>query len=108
MAMKALLARFRQIGLFVVECGEIERFLPTVSGHGPRWVAEALRRDLANDPELEAARGFVQSLVGISTERPSRQASTAPIRSTAPDTEPPRSWWRTFKSRLPRFRPRKT
>ena len=60
--LESLLSSLRSLGLFVVECGELERFAPTVGKHGPQFVAEALKRDLARDPELEGARQFVAAL----------------------------------------------
>jgi hypothetical protein len=60
-----LLAELKTLGLHVVPVGELERFCPSVSGHGPEWVAEVLekKKDLAKDPELEDARRFVRDLV---------------------------------------------
>jgi ABC-type transporter Mla maintaining outer membrane lipid asymmetry ATPase subunit MlaF len=58
-ALEQLLTSMRQLGVFVVECGELEGFVRTVGGHGPVWVNEALRRELKTDPELNAARDFV-------------------------------------------------
>lgn len=48
--LNSLLHSLRSLGLFVVECGELERFAPTVEKHGPPFVAEVLKRDLARDP----------------------------------------------------------
>ena len=46
--------------------GEIESFAPTVSLHGPAFVATVLeQRDLGADPELESARVYVRRLLGI-------------------------------------------
>jgi len=50
-------------GLFVVEVGELERFVPSVGGHGPAWVNAALEKNLLTDPELELARKFVRRLI---------------------------------------------
>jgi hypothetical protein len=50
-------------GLFVVEVGELERFVPSVGGHGPAWVNKVLEKNLLTDPELDAARKFVRKLV---------------------------------------------
>jgi energy-coupling factor transporter ATP-binding protein EcfA2 len=47
----------------VVPAGEMEGFCKTVTAdHGPAWVEEALRRDLAADPELAEARAFVKRI----------------------------------------------
>jgi hypothetical protein len=52
-------------GFFVVKCGEIERFVPTIGLHGPKWVAQALAGDISTDPEFEAARKFVSEVFDI-------------------------------------------
>ncbi len=60
----ALVAELKQLGLFVLSVGELERFCPSIGGHGPAWVAEVVeKRNLAIDPELEEARAFVRGLV---------------------------------------------
>lgn len=64
-ACERLLSNLRTDGLFVVEVGELEGFVRTENGHGPKWVNAVLARDLASDPEIEAARRFVQDLAGI-------------------------------------------
>jgi hypothetical protein len=58
-----LLDTCKQGGLFILACGELERFCPTIGGHGPAWVNEVLQRDLKNDPELRMAGEFVQELL---------------------------------------------
>lgn len=62
-AYERLIATLRDGGIHVVEVGELERFVPSVGSHGPKWVNEALKKDLKNDPELESARGFVMRLI---------------------------------------------
>jgi hypothetical protein len=52
-------------GLHVVEVGELEGYVRTEGGHGPKWVNAVLTRELATDPELEAARKFVQAVATI-------------------------------------------
>ncbi|AGY58447.1 ATP-dependent nuclease [Gloeobacter kilaueensis] len=61
-ACERLLSNLRAGGLYVVDVGELEGFVRTVSGHGPRWVNPVLARDLATDEELRAARDFVSGL----------------------------------------------
>lgn len=63
-ACERLLARLRTGGLFIVEVGELEGYARTEGGHGPKWVNAVLARDLAIDPELEAARKFVRDIAG--------------------------------------------
>jgi AAA domain, putative AbiEii toxin, Type IV TA system len=65
-ALDSLLKALRSVGLFVVECGELERFVPSIGRHGPRWVAEVLKRDLSYDPELADARRFVADVLRVS------------------------------------------
>ncbi|MBK9162520.1 MAG: AAA family ATPase [Acidobacteria bacterium] len=65
MACERLLSNLRTGGLHVVEVGELEGYVRTVGGHGPRWVNAVLTRDLATDPELEDARKFVHGLAAL-------------------------------------------
>jgi hypothetical protein len=53
----------RSFGVHVVEVGEVEGFARSVGNHGPRWVNEALKKDLKTDPELDPARRFVERLL---------------------------------------------
>ncbi len=64
-ACERLLGKLRAGGLFVVEVGELEGYARTEAGHGPKWVNAVLTRELATDPELEAARKFVHNLAEI-------------------------------------------
>lgn len=59
---KELLTKLRQIGLFVVECGQLESFVRSVGNHGPAWVSSALARDLNSDAEYEEVRNFMRVL----------------------------------------------
>ena len=53
----------KQMGLWIVPVGELEGFCKPVGGHGPRWVQQVIEeRDLATDPDLESARGFVREI----------------------------------------------
>lgn len=62
-ACERLLTALELLGIFVVPVGELERFAKTVGGHGPAWVAEVLKQDLAKASELEPARQFVRKVV---------------------------------------------
>ena len=62
-----LLISLRNAGLHVVEVGELEGFVRTESGHGPKWVNAVLARDLATDTELEQARQFSIRLAAVAT-----------------------------------------
>jgi AAA domain, putative AbiEii toxin, Type IV TA system len=64
-ACERLLGALRARGVFVVPVGELEGFSKTASGHGPAWVNEVLKKNLGNDPELEAARNFVGTVVEV-------------------------------------------
>ncbi|HMN15382.1 MAG TPA: AAA family ATPase [Bellilinea sp.] len=61
-AYERLASELRRIGLFLVEVGELEGFYPKIGAHGPAWVTEVLELDLANDPDLAAAREFASML----------------------------------------------
>lgn len=60
---KALDAKLRSHGLFVVPSGELESFCKTVPGHGPEWVQEVCKRNLAEDSELSSARQFISAVM---------------------------------------------
>jgi hypothetical protein len=62
-----LLNTLRKVGLHVVEVGELEGFVRTESGHGPKWVNAVLARDLAANTELEQARKFSLGLAAVAT-----------------------------------------
>lgn len=62
-AFARLAQALRNIGIHVVEVGELEKFVPSVGMHGPKWVNHALKKDLKNDPELGPARDFVRRLI---------------------------------------------
>jgi len=57
--------RLQTAGLFIVEIGEMERFVPSIGSHGPGWVNDVLQHkaDLANDPDLRGAREFIAQVV---------------------------------------------
>lgn len=54
-AAQSLVAKGKTVGLFIVPVGELERFVPTVGGHGPAWVNEVLTRRLHESPSPDAA-----------------------------------------------------
>lgn len=62
-AYNQLINYLEAIGLLVVEVGELERFVKSVGGHGPKWVNEVLAKDLKVDSELEEARKFVMKMI---------------------------------------------
>jgi hypothetical protein len=62
-AYQKLIIELDKVGLLVVEVGELESFVKSVGNHGPKWVNEALIKDLIKDPELKEAREFVKKLI---------------------------------------------
>jgi hypothetical protein len=62
-AAKKLLRTLQTMGIFVAPQGQMEGFCRSIGGHGPRWVEEVMKRDLRADPELDAARTFVESVL---------------------------------------------
>lgn len=58
-----LIAELEKVGLLVVEVGELESFVKSIGNHGPKWVNEALAKDLAKDKELDEARNFVRKII---------------------------------------------
>jgi hypothetical protein len=62
-AFDELQSTLKSKGIFVLEVGELEGFVKSVGGHGPKWVNDVLTKDLKNDKELETARQFVKELI---------------------------------------------
>lgn len=57
-------ASLAEIGLFLVEVGELEGFVRGIGHHGARWAGKVLKRyDAASAPELEEARAFVRRVL---------------------------------------------
>lgn len=65
-ACERLLAYLRAIGLMVVPVGEVERFVTTIGGHGPKWVAGVLASGLHRTPSPDA-KAFVESIRDFAT-----------------------------------------
>lgn len=59
--MSDLIDALKEVGLYVVPVGELERWVVEVGGHGPAWVAEVLKQRLHEAPNL-AARGFMRDV----------------------------------------------
>lgn len=53
----------RQVGLHIVEVGELESFVKSIGDHGPKWVNDVMGKDLKSDPELKPAREFVKAMI---------------------------------------------
>jgi predicted ATPase len=62
-AYERLAEKLCELGVYLVEVGELEGFCPSLGGHGPAWTVEVLERDLAKDAELESARAFARALL---------------------------------------------
>lgn len=56
-----LIAGLKDLGILIVEVGEVEGFVPQVGGHGPKWVAAVLADDLHRSPNSVAA-DFVDTI----------------------------------------------
>jgi energy-coupling factor transporter ATP-binding protein EcfA2 len=59
-AFERIQVKFKEIGFYILEVGELECFVKSIGNHGPKWVSEVLTKDLKSDPELEIARNFVK------------------------------------------------
>lgn len=58
-----LLNRCSEIGLWLVEVGELEGFCKSEGAHGPKWVQSVLgKHDPASSSELAKARSFVKKV----------------------------------------------
>lgn len=52
--------------IFVVECGEIERFITEVDGHGSAWVEEVFKNyPTLDEPEYSNAKKFIKKVFKI-------------------------------------------
>jgi len=60
-----LVEKMKELGIFVVEVGEVERFVPQVAAHGPAWLAEVLEKGL----ESTAASGEAGALMATVASR---------------------------------------
>ena len=61
-ACESILKYLSTIGIHVVSCGELERFVPTVGGHGPDWLHAVIEQcpDTANTM-YDQAKTFIKS-----------------------------------------------
>lgn len=60
-----MISRLKEVGIYVVEVGELESFVRSVGNHGPGWINGVLEKDLFNDPELDIAKNFVRQIINI-------------------------------------------
>ena len=61
-AARAVLERLSQLGISVVPIGELERWVPSVGGHGPDWVADVHTHRLHETVESDPARDFLRPI----------------------------------------------
>jgi energy-coupling factor transporter ATP-binding protein EcfA2 len=81
---ESLLGSLDALGIFVVPCGELEKFVPSIGGESARWVAEVLKKDLANDAAIEDARKFVAKVFSVAPGKPRSPAKV--LRLQTPNT----------------------
>ncbi len=61
-ACTALLDKLKAVGIHVVPCGELERFVPDCGGHGPSWIQSVLdKHPELSDSVFAGAKDFVKS-----------------------------------------------
>ena len=60
----SIVSYLRENGVYIVECGEIERFVPSISGHGNKWLERVFEEhpDIEADREYDEAKKFVQEI----------------------------------------------
>jgi hypothetical protein len=58
-----LFKAFNAKGLFVVPVGELEGFVRSNGGHGPKWVNDVLNKDLESDTEFDEAKEFIRQVL---------------------------------------------
>ena len=60
---KEIVSFLNDNNIYVVECGEIEKFIPDVVGHGPSWVEEVLEKyPTLNESEYDTVKGFLKKV----------------------------------------------
>jgi hypothetical protein len=67
-AAEAIVTELTNLGVLVVPVGELERFEPSVPGHGPSWVNEVLSRGKHAAPSKEAT-DFLSRLESVAREQ---------------------------------------
>lgn len=61
-----ILKELNSNSIFVVECGEMERFIIEVGLHGPAWVEEVFKRyPTLEEPEYNNAKDFIKKIFKI-------------------------------------------
>jgi AAA domain, putative AbiEii toxin, Type IV TA system len=63
-AAERILAGLKELRIHLIPIGEMEDFLPMVSGHGPAWLADVLEDRLHESPSADPAREFFLEVVG--------------------------------------------
>ncbi|MDP4532520.1 AAA family ATPase [Marinobacter salarius] len=61
-AFEEIIRKFSEVGIHVLEVGELEGFVRDVGGHGPKWVNAVLEQYSLEDQVLQQARDFVHEV----------------------------------------------
>ncbi len=75
-----LLRRLSEKQILLVPVGELERFVTSVGGHGPAWVAQVLEQGLHCKPSDEARKFVVR--IRQAAEAGLEKVQTLPASST--------------------------
>lgn len=61
-----IISFLNESNIFVVECGEIERFITEIDGHGSLWVEEVFKKyPTFDEPEYSNAKEFIKKVFKI-------------------------------------------
>ena len=69
LAYTELISKLKTIGIFVVEVGELEGFVRSAAGHGPKWVNNALEKDIVKDAEFDNVKKFIAQIINIPEQK---------------------------------------
>jgi len=62
-AFERLSSNLKNLGIFILENGQLESFDKSIGDHGPGWVNQVLMKDLVADRALNDARDFVKEVM---------------------------------------------
>ena len=64
---KKILETLESLNVYLVECGEIENFIPQIKGHGPKWVEEVFKKyPNMEEQEYNDVKDFIRKVFHIS------------------------------------------
>lgn len=64
---KKILKTLESLNVYLVECGEIENFVPQIKGHGPKWVEEVFKKyPNMEEQEYNDVKDFIRKVFHIS------------------------------------------